>query len=192
MLDAAMALAAQWRRRGTPPPRFSVNLSALHFRDMAIAGHLSDVLMRHGRGPDTLTIELTETALLNDDPVVADCFEKIRRLGVRVALDDFGCGYSSISYLKRMRFDELKIDKSLVDELEGSEKARVLLASLVSISSALEMEMVVEGVETAQQAQILRSIGCTTAQGYHRARPMDAAAAEALLRSRVAPLSGAM
>ncbi len=149
----------------------SVNLSALHFVSDRIVSWIEEALALSQLDPSLLTLEITETVEMLDWKHASDVIAKIRRLGCRIAIDDFGSGYSSLAYLYSTSPDELKIDRSLVMELEKSAKARLLLTSVFDIARNLNIEVTVEGIETRQQATILLSMGAKRGQCYLFGRP---------------------
>jgi EAL domain-containing protein (putative c-di-GMP-specific phosphodiesterase class I) len=141
------------------------------------------VLRRSGIQPLSLSLEITESVLLDEADVVADTLSALRALGVRLILDDFGTGYSSLGYLTRLRVDGLKVDRSFVDGLGEEVGDTAIVGAIVGMAQALEIEVTAEGVETAEQLEHLRILGCTFAQGYHLARPLWAADVTQLLSS---------
>jgi EAL domain-containing protein (putative c-di-GMP-specific phosphodiesterase class I) len=144
----------------------SVNLSALHFEDTRVVGMVEAALDRTGLAPELLTLEMTETVLLEDWRNVQAVLEALRTLGVSISLDDFGTGYSSLAYLRRIAANELKIDRSFVTEIEKSQETRFILDAVIDIAKSLGMSIVVEGIETEIQASIVQSFGCDKGQGY--------------------------
>jgi EAL domain-containing protein (putative c-di-GMP-specific phosphodiesterase class I) len=115
---------------------------------------------------------VTETAVTGNLSMVADILQGLRAMGVRVAIDDFGSGYASISYLKHLPADVLKIDRLFIADLETDKRARAIVQSVVALGHELGMEIIAEGVETVDVARILADMGCDVAQGYYFARPM--------------------
>jgi EAL domain-containing protein (putative c-di-GMP-specific phosphodiesterase class I) len=152
----------------------SVNISGRHFSDPRIVSDVATALRTHGVPPQQLILEITETVLVDDLQVVAH-FEALRAMGVRIRIDDFGTGYNSVVQLQHLPIDGLKIDRSFVSSTHPA--ATRLLVVLVQAAHAFDLPVVAEGVETLEQLQTLRSIGCEYAQGYLFARPLPAAAA---------------
>lgn len=150
----------------------SVNLSALHFASNKIVSWVEEALETSGLDPCLLTLEITETVEMLDWTRAQKIISEIKNLGCKIAIDDFGSGYSSLAYLHSTLPDELKIDRSLVEELETSPKARLLLSSVLDIARNLEISVTVEGIETACQTTILQSMGAIHGQGYYFGRPM--------------------
>ena len=180
--DAACAQIARWQAAGLVVGRVAVNVSALQFRDQRLVETLERALQRHGVRADALELELTESALMNDDETTQRVVAVLRRLGLRLAVDDFGTGYSSLSYLKRLRPDKLKIDRSFVRDLPEDADDRALTQAILSMAQALDIAVVAEGVESEAQRQFLLQRGCSLLQGYLTGRPLPAAEFEALLR----------
>ena len=149
----------------------SVNLSALHFASNKIVTWVKDALDASSLDPRSLTLEITETVEMLDWNRAQLIISEIKQLGCKIAIDDFGSGYSSLAYLHSTLPDELKVDRSLVKELETSPKARLLLSSVLDIARNLEIEVTVEGIETACQMEILQSMGAVHGQGYYFGRP---------------------
>jgi EAL domain-containing protein (putative c-di-GMP-specific phosphodiesterase class I) len=136
-----------------------------------------------------LTLEITEDVLMADAARSQQVMAALRRLGVRLSIDDYGTGYSSLSYLRALPVDELKLDRSFVSHLTSDERAAAIVRSTLQLSLDLGMSMVVEGVEDAATLESLREWGCEVAQGYHIARPMPADAFLAWLPARTGRVS---
>ena len=128
---------------------------------------------------DRLVLEITETALMLDPDASTRRLHQLRSCGVRVSIDDFGTGYSSLAYLKNLPADELKIDKSFVQNIDHSEKDRRLVESIIQLGHAMGLEVVAEGIETEEMRQALVAMGCDVGQGYLFSRPVDAATFDA-------------
>ena len=133
------------------------------------------MLEKTGLPAPRLCLEITETALIRDLDQAVHVLTKLKKLGVQLALDDFGTGYSSLSYLKRFEVDALKIDKSFVNDLSADIESWTFVDSILSLARALRLDVVAEGIETQEQATILRDLGCVRAQGYLYHKPMSAA-----------------
>jgi EAL domain-containing protein (putative c-di-GMP-specific phosphodiesterase class I) len=151
--------------------RIAVNLSPVQFKNTSLALHVVTALNESGLAPGRLELEITESVLLTNDDVVLKTLSQLRDLGVRVALDDFGVGYSSLSYLKSFQFDKIKIDRSFMSDVEQSKESAILKA-ITDLSSSLGMTTVAEGVETESQLRKVREQGCTEVQGFYFSRPM--------------------
>ncbi len=174
VLNVATRLIANWNRVHQTDFTISVNLSTLHFGSRRIVERVQDALWQSELPSHQLTLEITETKELRDWEKAGAILDSLSSIGCKIALDDFGTGYSSLAYLRTKQADELKIDKSLVDELESSEDACQLLSSVFKISQKFELEVVVEGIETESQAQIIQEMGVLQGQGYLFGRPLPA------------------
>lgn len=152
--------------------RVSVNVSAAQLLRMNLAQTVRLALAASGLPPARLQLEITETALIRNEQLAASFLDEMEALGVDVALDDFGVGYSSLSYLRRFKVRGLKIDRSFTQDLESSPKARALARAIVDMARALDLKVTAEGVETQSQALALSAEGCDALQGYLFARPM--------------------
>ena len=181
ILDTACADAAGWQRRhGTAAPRVSVNVSARQLLDPDLPSLVAGALRRHGLAPRSLTLEITETAVFAGGPALATV-HALRELGVGIALDDFGTGHSSLTLLRTCPVTTLKVDKSFIDDLNGSPQQEAIAVSLHGIAATLGLTAVAEGVETEAQADRLHTLGYTYAQGFHFARPAPAAEIDRML-----------
>ena len=163
----------------------SVNLSVRQFAEGRLADEVADVLLRTGLEADRLMLEITESVLMDEDDASIDELHVLKDLGVRLVLDDFGTGYSSLSYLERFPIDALKIDRSFVAALDTGGSAAIVDA-IVSMAHSLDMSVTAEGVETEEQIEHLRRVGCEYAQGYYFGRPAPPAEHDGLIRSRLA------
>jgi EAL domain-containing protein (putative c-di-GMP-specific phosphodiesterase class I) len=180
---ACMEMAAL-RREGFPRLTLAVNLSARQFRQPQLARIIAETLSETGFEPGCLEIELTEGLLMEDHEATRMALAALAEMGVRVAMDDFGTGYSSLSYLKRFDIDTLKIDGSFVAELPDDPEDRAIATAIVAMGHSLQMHVVAEKVETQEQADCLREIGCDEMQGYLLSRPLPSAPLRAWLRER--------
>ena len=185
VLHTACQQIVKWRADGLIVDRInfgvSVNLSGRQLDGANAADRILAVIAETGAPPSNLTLELTETALSANPDCARDALMAIKLRGVSVAMDDFGTGYSSLSYLGRFPFDKLKIDRSFVNTIAAG-VASPLLKGTIALTRELGLHAVAEGVETAEQHDVLAALGCQDAQGWLFGRPLDADAAEALLR----------
>jgi len=172
VMRAACEQLAAWDRMGLPPLRMAVNLSARQFRHLYLASLVEDSLRQNSIDPQRLEIELTESLLMEDNENTRSMLDGFRRLGVRLAIDDFGTGHSSLSYIKRFSIDTLKIDRSFVQSLPENDEDAAICSAVIALGRSMRMSVVAEGVETAEQAQLLRELGCDEIQGYWLGRPM--------------------
>jgi len=186
VLRQAVEQAHAWQQAYPmePPLRMNVNVSARQFREPGFAATVADVLAEHPIAARTLVLELTESLLIEDDDV-AELLNEISALGVLLALDDFGTGYSALGYLRRFPIDILKLDKSFVDDLLTSADRSSLVEAIIHLSKTLELELVVEGIESAAQAEKLSSMGCQLGQGFMYSRPQSAEDIEPILIEQV-------
>jgi EAL domain-containing protein (putative c-di-GMP-specific phosphodiesterase class I) len=175
VMSQAAVQAAAWRAAGTPV-RVAVNVAAAQLLRTDLTAIVAEAFAAAGAELGDLTIEVTESAVLSDIEATVAQLEAVRRLGARVSLDDFGTGYSSLAYLQRLPVDELKIDRSFVAAIADDSVSAAIVASVLDLAHAVGLEVVAEGVETAEQLDLLRRLGCDHAQGYHLARPAPAAA----------------
>ena len=172
LIDAACMQLAIWRAQGLAIPHVAVNLSTNNFHDPEFAQHVQTCLRKHGLSSSDLMMEITENVMLDSSPATLDNLKALDSMGIRLSLDDFGTGYSSLSYLHRLPISELKLDKSFVHDIASSQAASALTRSVLNIAQTLQMTLVAEGVETAEQAAWLTAQGCPVLQGYFFARPM--------------------
>jgi diguanylate cyclase len=187
VLDAALAQMVQWRATvlGGAPFGVHVNISPLELRSPAFADDVLERLARSGAAAGDLMLEVTETQLLGEDPQTVRALEKLRAAGVGVAIDDFGSGYSSIGYIRRLFVDTIKIDRSLVVDLDTDPQQHRVAAAILALVEAFGLTAVAEGVETPAQAARLQALGCRFGQGYLWGRPLDARGMTAFLRASV-------
>ena len=173
VLDDAVAQAAAWRAAGTVDDTFwvAVNVSGTQLQP-TFADDVLTTLSRHGLPPAALVIELTESVLLDDEPVTTTALAALLAAGLRLHLDDFGTGYSALAYLTRIPLHALKIDRSFVADITVSQRRRSVVQAIISMAQALGLDVVAEGVETPEQAAELLRLGCDTAQGYLFGRPL--------------------
>jgi diguanylate cyclase (GGDEF)-like protein len=168
-----------WQERlGQPSLSLSMNLTPPHFVEAAVAETVREALESSGLRGESLVVEITESVLMTDFEAVIEVLHVLKRRGVSVHLDDFGTGYSSLSYLSRLPADALKIDRSFVSRMLEEPDVEVMVRAIIELAHNLGKGVVAEGIETVEQAQRLRALGCELAQGYHFARPMAAAGVE--------------
>ena len=184
VISEACRQMADWKSRGVPVPKVSVNLSASNFRDAELPAFVRGQLDQHHLKPADLTLEMTESVMLDADPRVLSGLNDFHAMGVGLSLDDFGTGYSSLACLHRLPIDELKLDRSFISDIERSHSARALIGSMLHIGSSLGLTVVAEGVETEAQQAFLRERGCQVLQGYLHSRPQDPPSLERWLAQR--------
>jgi diguanylate cyclase (GGDEF)-like protein len=175
VIRAACEQLAAWDRLGLPPLRMAVNLSARQFRHLYLASLIEDTLRQNGIEPSRLEIELTESLLMEDNETTRAMLESFSRIGVKLAIDDFGTGHSSLSYIRRFSIDTLKIDRSFVQSLPDNGEDTAICSAVIALGRNMKMCVVAEGVETIEQATVLRELGCDEVQGWWIGRPMPGA-----------------
>jgi diguanylate cyclase (GGDEF)-like protein/PAS domain S-box-containing protein len=175
VLEEACRRAKDWQEQyPSDPPAVCVNLSARQFWEPGLADTIGRILDKTGLDPHYLCLEVTESTAMSDAPGTAATLEVLQDLGVRAILDDFGTGYSSLSYLERFPVDYVKIDRSFVGGLGKEPGAAVLASGVISLAHALSLKVIAEGVETEEQLERLREMGCDLAQGHLFSEPLAA------------------
>jgi diguanylate cyclase (GGDEF)-like protein/PAS domain S-box-containing protein len=167
-------LAARRRDQGLDLT-LKVNLSTRQLDDPYLVPAVQDALANTGLPAGALCLEVTESALMRDQEAAAEVLASLRSLGVLLAIDDFGTGYSSLAQLRRLTLDTLKIDRSFITGIAESRDAAAIVTSIIAMAHAVDLTVIAEGVETAEQLDLLRSLDCDQAQGYHLGRPVAAA-----------------
>jgi diguanylate cyclase (GGDEF)-like protein/PAS domain S-box-containing protein len=174
ILRTACAQAKAWCESGMPLV-VAVNLSAIQFRQKGFAPLVANVLRETGLPARYLELEITESLLMSEAEEALTVLTELKDMGLCLSIDDFGTGYSSLSYLKRLPVDKLKIDQSFVRNIPGDRDDVAIARAVVSLGRSLELRVIAEGVETAEQCDFLRQLGCDEIQGYYFSRPIDAA-----------------
>ena len=177
VLNEATKATADWNRKRDTAYSISVNLSGLHFKARRIVGWVQSALAQSQLPAHLLTLEITETVQLEDVELTNEILVELRAMGVRISIDDFGTGYSSLAYLRAIVADELKIDRSLVAQVENDSDAHQLLAAVLDLAGIMGFSVVVEGVETNEQVEILLKLGVEFVQGFHFGAPVPIAQA---------------
>jgi len=180
MMRQACREAARWREG----MRVAVNISPAQFRGDHLAEMVISALAGGGLSPTQLELEITESVLLEETDATLKTLHQLRSFGIRVSLDDFGTGYSSLSYLRSFPFDKIKIDRSFVREVTASANGAAIVRAIAGLGASLGMEITAEGVETQEQLDLIRSEGCTEAQGYYFSPPRPASELVDLMGSR--------
>ncbi len=175
ILQQACAQLALWRTTGTPDLQLTVNLAPLQLEQPNLADIVDRILQQTGVPGTALILEITEGVLLENATIQHDNLQRLRQLGIRIALDDFGTGYSALGYLKRFPIDIIKIDRSFITGIEHQRYDTALIQAILAMANAMNLELVAEGIETPNQRQILRLLGCRYGQGYLLAKPLPAA-----------------
>lgn len=181
----------EWQQRFplTPSLFMSVNMSVTDLSDPGLVESISGIIRHAGIEPVDLVIEVTESVLLDDSEQTMDFLVQLKDLGVRLALDDFGTAFSSLSYVRRFPFDHLKLDISFISDLPNSLRAMLLVEEICHLSTSMKMKSIAEGIELQEQADALRDIGCECGQGYLFSPPVSARDCEKLLAGRYVSVS---
>jgi EAL domain-containing protein (putative c-di-GMP-specific phosphodiesterase class I) len=168
VLREACRQAREWQVQGPQFIRIAVNISPSHFRQPKFLDMVRSALADHDLEPQYLEIELTETTVMHHADSSVEILEELSRMGVLVSIDDFGTGYSSMSYLRRFPIDKLKIDRSFIKDLTTHGDAASIVKAIISLGHSLQLKVVAEGVETAEQLEQLSELGCDQFQGFYR------------------------
>jgi len=192
VLHAACRQAKAWEDAGHLQLPVAVNISARQLREGTLRDSVLGALAASGLDPHLLVLEITETAVMEDMDTAVAVLEDLGRLGVAIEIDDFGTGYSSLAYLKRLPIHRLKIDRSFVRDVPGTSDDEAIIRAIVSMAHSLKLDVIAEGVETADQAGFLRGLGCPDMQGFWLARPEPPVEFERLLiRGDIVPTADA-
>jgi diguanylate cyclase (GGDEF)-like protein len=175
VIDDAARQAGKWRAKGLRM-RVAINLSAYQMRQDDVVPRIVQALKRHKLHPERFTVEITESLALENTKATQSTFERLRKAGLHVAIDDFGAGQTSLAYLRQLPASELKMDMSLVRDLATSEDARAIAQAVITLAHTLNRRVVAEGVETVAQRDWLLGAGCDEMQGYLFAKPMTSSA----------------
>ena len=174
VIRTACAQARAWQGQGHPDFRISVNVSARLFHQYDLAKAIHDILRETGLGPASLELEITESVAMANLESTLETLWKLNASSIRVAMDDFGTGYSSLAYLKKFPIQLLKIDRAFIKELDRTPGDQAIVKAIIAMASALEIEVIAEGVERVEQMELLNSFGCGLAQGFLFSKPVPA------------------
>jgi EAL domain-containing protein (putative c-di-GMP-specific phosphodiesterase class I) len=180
-LGQAMADCRRWRDAGLGTLRVAVNVSPLQLHQPDFSAQITDAVTVAGGG--LLELEITESVIMDNVERNVAMLKEIRALGVTIAIDDFGTGYSSLAYIALLPVTSLKIDRAFVTGMTQGPEGWTMVSSIIALAHALKLKVVAEGVETEEQAQMLRLLSCDEAQGFLFSRPVPASEIEAMLRS---------
>ena len=172
VLDEALKTACIWKQKGYKFNAMSINVSPIQLKISDFKENLLNTCAKYDISPFLLEIEITEGTLMDIGEDKIKVFNELRENGVSIAIDDFGTGYSSFKYLINLPFNILKIDKSLIDNIE-SDKNKAVIKSIVCLSKSLKYKIIVEGVETKEQVDLLLDLGCNIIQGYYYSKPLS-------------------
>jgi EAL domain-containing protein (putative c-di-GMP-specific phosphodiesterase class I) len=182
ILKTVCEQVVQWQRQGVPIVPVAVNWSAIQLQRQSVVDVVHRILGETGMRPDLLSLEITEGALMCNSRQHAASLQQLRDAGVRVQIDDFGTGYSSLSYLRELPIDTLKIDRSFISRVDESAADQAIVSAILAMAKSLGLRVVAEGVETAEQLEVLERHGCDVAQGFFFSRPLPADQCRALLQ----------
>lgn len=184
VIREACRLASSWQSDGAAPVRVAVNLSATQFRHQNLLEVIRSSLETSDLSPSCLEVEITESSVMTNPEDSAGVLKQLRRMGITVAIDDFGVGYSSLSYLRRFPIDKLKIDRSFVRDLATSTTDESIVRAIISLAHSVSLQVVAEGVETEEQLEFIRKLGCDLWQGFYCCEPQPADVFAASLAER--------
>ena len=170
-----------WREQGMATLNISINMSARQFRQEDLTDRTAAVFASTGADPTRFIVELTESMVMQDVDSTLGSLRALKKLGLSLSLDDFGTGYSSLSYLRRFPIDELKIDRSFINDIHINPDDAAIAGAIIAMARSLGLTVVAEGVENKEQAELLSTLGCTQVQGYYYARPLTVSAFTARL-----------
>jgi diguanylate cyclase (GGDEF)-like protein len=182
LVEVAARQVMAWGQAGIRIP-VAVNVSMRNLLDSRFPESMEGTVTSTGVPPERLKLEITESAVMAEPARVLETMHRLRRLGLRFAIDDFGTGYSSLAYLQRLPVEEIKIDRSFITQLPGNAGSTAIVRATIELAGSLGLEVVAEGVEDDATWQVLKRMGCTTAQGYHLSRPMPVGEVEGWLRN---------
>lgn len=172
IIDESLRCFAKWKEKYGYPMVISINISAIQYKRKDFVNIIMEAVRKYNVDPSEVELEITESVFIEDLDEVKEKLQTLREYGIRISLDDFGTGFSSLSYLKGLPVDTLKIDKSFVDNIEGDDSSRIIIDSIVGLVNKLGYETVAEGVETEAQFTYLKNIGCDMIQGFLLGKPM--------------------
>ncbi|MCI9976169.1 EAL domain-containing protein [Clostridioides difficile] len=163
---------SDWKKQGKNIVPVSVNLSRVELYQPDIVKFINDTIQKYNINSDLIELEITETVAMNELNILKNVLNELRKYGFFISMDDFGTGYSSISCLRDMPIDVLKLDRSFLDGIENDKRSRNIAKSIVSLAKSLDLIVIIEGVETKEQAELMKQFGCDLVQGFYFARPM--------------------
>ena len=174
VIEEACVQNRAWQLAGFPRLRVAVNISGVQFRQKDLLDTIAQALQMSGLAAECLEIEITESVVMQNASEAIVTLEKLSEMGVHVSIDDFGTGYSSLSYLKRFPIHKLKIDRSFIRDVSSDMDDAAIVRAIIALAHNLRLKVVAEGVETADQLQFLRTLGCDEYQGFYKSQPLTA------------------
>jgi diguanylate cyclase (GGDEF)-like protein len=184
VIDTVCAQQSAWRAQDIPIVPVAINISAMQFKRCDVFKDVQAALISYGVSPDHIELELTETLVMQDPVAAEETMRSLRGAGLHLALDDFGTGYSSLAYLKRFPFSSVKIDRAFVTDMTTNPGDAAIAKAIIGIGHSLQLKVVAEGVETAEQVQLLREGGCDQIQGFYFSKPVPGDEFAGMLRAR--------
>jgi diguanylate cyclase (GGDEF)-like protein len=185
VLNTACAQNVAWQREGLPPLSMAVNLSARQFADEDLVRDVAEALQSTGMKPELLELELTESMVIQNAERAGRVLAELKKMGLRLAIDDFGVGYSSLTHLKRFPIDTLKVDRSFIRDLPQDAEDKAITEAIIAMGKSLNLKVVAEGVETLEQQTFLHDHNCDEMQGFYFSKPIAGDQFAGLLRERI-------
>ena len=183
VIERVCGQLANWARHDSKPVPVSINVSARQFQEAKVGDMLARALSRHGLPPDLIEIELTESSMMDGSEETTEHLKAIQKLGIKLVVDDFGTGHSSLSQLQQLDFDVLKIDRAFIGRLEKTSEGNALFTAIITMAHSLGMRVVAEGVEQREQVELLKSLHCDEIQGFYFSRPLPPADRQPVFRN---------
>ncbi|MDX1392670.1 MAG: EAL domain-containing protein, partial [Rheinheimera sp.] len=174
VLDQACQQIKQLEKQGHTGLRIAVNVSMPQFRNHTFVQSVMDCVRRHQINPQLLELEITESVVMDEPKIVIEALNKLKSFGIKVAIDDFGIGFSSLSYLQQLPLDRIKVDRAFIRDI-NQVAGEVIAETIISLGKRLNLATIAEGVETPEQAQAVTAMGCDEVQGFMYAKPMPPA-----------------
>ncbi len=186
VFDQACAQLAEWQQSCTRPLQVHINMSARQFHNKRLALQVANIIYTHQLDGRSIVIEITEGQLIEDIDKCKETIAELKRMGITIALDDYGSGFASITHLRELPIDHLKIDRCLIQNSPHDNQNRILTKTTIELAHSLGLKVVAEGIETKAELRLIRQLGCNYAQGFFLARPLSAKACAELLRPPLA------
>lgn len=181
VIETACRQAVLWQKTLPEPIKIAINISPLHLKEKNFVDTLECILKKNNCNPTLIEIEITENSLMHNSDILTKTFSELKKLGVTIALDDFGKGYSSLSYLKTFPIDTLKIDRDFIRGIHENTNEENMIRAIIGLAKIFNMKVVAEGIETVMEQSIVEKSNCDYLQGYLFSKPLPAKEIEALL-----------
>ncbi len=182
LLEVAVETLGRWKKQGVRLP-LAVNMTPIHFEQEGLKQRIQQLLHTYDVPPTMLELEITENTAMGDMEKGLNFVTELQQMGIRVSIDDFGTGYSSLGYLRKMPIDKIKIDRSFIIDMAGSDSDMMIVKTMITLAHGLGKRILAEGVEDANQLQLLRHLACDAVQGYLISKPVPEPQALALLQN---------